>query len=260
MQSRNFRVADRARLLTNGESSTGRLNSNVRERFYKIQLQQRSSLNLSLSGLQANANLELLDRQGKLLSRSNQPGRTNETLSYSGEPGTYYVRVSRQQGKTRYQLRVNQEAAQPKGMVIPLAIPAAPDPIVQSVLDLTNQYRAQARLAPLSWNPVLTATALAHSQDMAFNDYFSHRGSDGSSLFDRLRVGGYRYDSAGENIAAGYATAEGVMAAWMNSPGHRANILDPDLKELGVGFFLLDQDPGTVQARYYWTQNFGTPG
>lgn len=259
MRSRDFRAAQAAKLLTPGNRSTGQLTSSTSERFYKIRSRQQGVLNLSLSGLQANATLELLNSQGKRLAQSIQPGRSDEAIQYDATPGTYYVRVSRQQGKTRYQLRLSQQPVQVKPAQIQLPLPPSPDPIVQAVLDLTNQYRAQAGLAPLRWNPVLTATALAHSQDMAYNDFFSHTGSDRSSLFDRLRAAGYAYDSAGENIAAGYATPAGVVQAWMQSPEHRANILSPEATEMGVGFFLMDQDPGTIQSRYYWTQNFGTP-
>jgi uncharacterized protein YkwD len=259
MRSRNFRVASTAKVLTDENRSSGRLNSLNPERLYKIHSRQHSLLNLTLSGLQANANLELLNQQGKRLSRSNQPGRTSESIRYQASPGTYYVRVSRQQGRTRYQLRLHQEPTPPTPVMLQLPLAQSPDPIVQSVINLTNLYRAQAGLSPLRWNPVLSATALAHSQDMAVNDFFGHTGSNGSSLFDRLRAAGYAYDTAGENIAAGYATPEGVVQAWMQSPGHQANILSPEATELGVGFVLLDQDPGRVQSRYYWTQNFGTP-
>ncbi|MBD2025735.1 CAP domain-containing protein [Leptolyngbya sp. FACHB-711] len=259
MRSKDFRAASTAKVLMAEDSSTGRLNSLTPERLYKIHSQQRGWLNLSLSRLQANANLELFNQQGKLLSQSSQPGRTSETIRREVGPGTYYVRVSRQQGKTRYQLKLDQEPVQVGLANLQLPLPQAPDPIVQSVLDITNQYRAQAGLSPLRWNSVLTATALAHSQDMALNDFFGHTGSNGSSLFDRLRAAGYGYDSAGENVAAGYATPENVVQAWMQSSGHRANILNPELTELGVGFFLMEQDSGTVQSRYYWTQNFGTP-
>lgn len=259
MRSRDFRTAQAAKLLTPGNRSIGQLSSSTPERFYKIRSRQQGVLSLSLSGLQANATLELLNPQGKRLAQSTQPGRSSEAIQYDVNPGTYYVRVFRQQGKTRYQLRLSQHPVQVKPAQVQLLLPAAPDPIVQAVLDLTNQYRAQASLAPLHWNSILTATALAHSQDMAYNDFFSHTGSDRSSLFDRLRAAGYAYDSVGENIAAGYATPAGVVQAWMQSPEHRANILSPDLREMGVGFFFLDQDPGTIQSRYYWTQNFGSP-
>lgn len=258
MRSKDFRAARNAKVLT-AEGSTGRLNALISERLYKIHSQQRGLLNVTLSGLQANANLELLNQQGRLLSRSTQPGRSSETIRQRVEPGTYYVRVSRQQGRTRYQLQVNQEPPQSEFAKFQLPLPQAPDSIAQAVVNATNQYRIQAGLSPLRWNPVLSVAALAHSQDMASNDFFGHMGSNGSSPLDRIRAAGYAYDSAGENVAAGYATPEGVVQAWMQSSSHRANILNPDFTEMGVGFFLMEQDPGVVRSRHYWTQDFGKP-
>jgi uncharacterized protein YkwD len=117
----------------------------------------------------------------------------------------------------------------------------------QQVFDLTNQQRAQFGLAPLSLNLTLNDVAEKHSQDMAINNYFSHQGRDGSQPWDRMRSQGYSYSRAAENIAFGQPTAQDVVTAWMNSPGHRQNILDPNLKEIGVGYY-----------NGYWTQDFGT--
>jgi uncharacterized protein YkwD len=117
----------------------------------------------------------------------------------------------------------------------------------QQVFDLTNQQRAQLGLAPLSLNLNLNNAAERHSQDMAINRYFSHQGLDGSQPWDRMRAQGYNYSRAAENIAFGQPTAQDVVTAWMNSAGHRQNILDPNLKEIGVGYY-----------NGYWTQNFGT--
>jgi uncharacterized protein YkwD len=77
----------------------------------------------------------------------------------------------------------------------------------------------------------------------------SHTGSDGSSPGDRITRAGYTWSAYGENVAYGYATPEQVMNGWMNSPGHRANILNCSFKEIGVGL----AQPGS-----YWTQDFGT--
>lgn len=123
------------------------------------------------------------------------------------------------------------------------------------MLELTNAERAKAGCRPLRWRPLLATVASAHSVDMATHNLFSHTGSDGSSPFDRMTRAGYRYSKAAENIAAGYATAASVVAGWMKSPGHRANILDCSLTETGVGVATRSgSDYGT-----YWTQDFGTP-
>jgi uncharacterized protein YkwD len=81
----------------------------------------------------------------------------------------------------------------------------------------------------------------------------SHTGSGGSQMGDRLAAAGYRFTSAGENIASGFSTVEDVMRAWMNSSGHRANILNPGFKEIGVARVVASD------GRVYWTQEFATP-
>ena len=91
---------------------------------------------------------------------------------------------------------------------------------------------------------------------MASNDFFAHDGSDGRTTFQRMRDAGYQYRRAAENVAAGTRSPADTVAAWMNSAGHRANILNCELREIGVGFV---EDPGDP-LRYgtYWTQDFGT--
>jgi uncharacterized protein YkwD len=118
----------------------------------------------------------------------------------------------------------------------------------QQVIDLTNQERAKQGLAPLKMDSRLNDSAEKHSQDMAAQNYFSHQGKNGSQPWDRMEDSGYgNFARAAENIALGQTSAQQVVSDWMNSPGHRRNILDPNLKDLGVGYF-----------NGYWTQNFGT--
>jgi uncharacterized protein YkwD len=132
-------------------------------------------------------------------------------------------------------------------------------PLIEQVLTLTNQHRLAIGLQPLRLNPILNAAAYAHSRDMAEQDYFSHYGLDGSTVYGRITALGYPSFITTENIAAGFSSPETVVQAWMDSPGHRANILNPLLEEIGIGFFFLEHDEGKYQSRYYWTQNFGTP-
>jgi uncharacterized YkwD family protein len=120
------------------------------------------------------------------------------------------------------------------------------------VLRLVNVERAKAGCQPLVANPLLNRTARAHSTDMAVRNFFSHTNPDGKSPFDRMRAAGYQGRMMGENIAAGYTTAGSVMTAWMNSSGHRANIVNCGYKEIGVGYYR------GGSYRHYWTQNFGT--
>ena len=136
---------------------------------------------------------------------------------------------------------------------------AAPGPsggdgaIQQQILDLTNAERAKANCGALTLQPALNAAADAHSEDMAANDYFSHTSQNGASPSDRARAAGYN-GGVGENIAAGYPDAASVMNGWMNSPGHRANILNCRYQHLGVGYAVSGSDR---RSTIYWTQNFG---
>ncbi|GLZ41005.1 CAP domain-containing protein [Actinokineospora sp. NBRC 105648] len=120
----------------------------------------------------------------------------------------------------------------------------------QKVLELVNARRAEAGCKPLRWNDKLGTAARKHSADMAANNYFSHTSQDGRSPFDRIRAEGYT-KGGGENIAAGQGTPEAVMTSWMNSAGHKANILNCKFGELGVGV----AKGGSY--RIYWTQTFG---
>jgi uncharacterized protein YkwD len=120
------------------------------------------------------------------------------------------------------------------------------------VLDLVNAQRQSAGCQPLTANSTLTAVARAHSTDMATRNFFSHTNPDGLSPFDRMRAAGYNGKLMGENIAAGYSTAQAVMTAWMNSAGHRANILNCGYAEIGIGY----ATGGSYG--HYWTQDFGT--
>lgn len=133
--------------------------------------------------------------------------------------------------------------------------PEALDAFEQEVLELTNAIRAEAGLPALRFDPALSAAADKHSRDMAEKNYFSHTQPDGDTLGDRVRDEGYNYGRAGENIAAGYRTPEDVVEGWMNSSGHRANILNANFEEIGVGYH---GDAGADTYTHYWTQVFGT--
>ncbi|GLY28901.1 CAP domain-containing protein [Kineosporia sp. NBRC 101731] len=117
------------------------------------------------------------------------------------------------------------------------------------VLRLVNEARRRAGSPPLRADERLRAAARGHSERMADLLFFSHQDPDGSDPGQRMRASGHPAPGA-ENIAAGQPVAELVMQAWMNSPGHRANILNPQFVSLGVG---VDLRPGGP----LWTQNFG---
>lgn len=125
------------------------------------------------------------------------------------------------------------------------------------VLRLTNQFRAENGLSALVLDKNLDETAEKHSKDMAMQDYFSHTGKDGSKPWDRAREEGYESGTVGENIAAGYRSAKAVVDGWIASPGHRANMLNSNYNEIGIGHYYLANDTGSVNYGHYWTQVFG---
>ncbi|MFJ6934346.1 CAP domain-containing protein [Streptomyces sp. NPDC101132] len=134
------------------------------------------------------------------------------------------------------------------------AAPAAPaatktSTTTERVVALVNKERAKAGCRAVKINAKLTKAARNHSKDMAAHRTMSHTGSDGSNPGDRITRTGYRWRTYGENVAYGYSTPSKVMAAWMRSPGHKANILNCAFKEIGVG--VAQPDP-------YWTQVFAT--
>lgn len=130
---------------------------------------------------------------------------------------------------------------------------------VKEVVDRTNQFRHQNGLSDLIPNPKLMAAAQAHSQNMASQDFYSHTGKDGSHPADRATAACYNWASMAENIAAGYQTPAEVVQGWIDSPGHRANMLNATLTEIGVGYSFLENDPGKETYYSYWTQLFGKP-
>jgi len=130
----------------------------------------------------------------------------------------------------------------------------------QQVLDLVNTERANAGLPPLKRNLELEYAARYHATDLAQDNYFDHGSYDragGSLAFvcaTGTRIGNYYAggNAWGENIAAGYGSPAAVMSAWMNSAGHRANILNANFREIGVGYFA-----GGGDYYQYWAQDFG---
>jgi uncharacterized protein YkwD len=143
-----------------------------------------------------------------------------------------------------------------------VAVPLPPSPpmlIAQSrydteLLELTNAERRKAGLPPLRYSAQLGQAAQRHAEDMARNNFFSHTGSNGSQVSDRVREAGYSYSYVGENISAGNATPAATLQNWMKSPGHRSNILKPEYTEIGFGYV------SAPSSRYghYWVQVFGS--
>jgi uncharacterized protein YkwD len=134
----------------------------------------------------------------------------------------------------------------------------------KEMLTQVNNARSQARncgtvnykaTAALSWNCTLEAVADAHSRDMGDHNFFSHTGSDGLSVGNRVTNAGYDWSAVGENIAAGQPTIDVVMNAWLDSPGHCANIMSPSYSEFGATSYAVSGSDYPI----YWTQVFAKP-
>lgn len=133
------------------------------------------------------------------------------------------------------------------------------------LLVLVNNARAAERTCgsqifaattPLTWNDKLHNAAAAHSQDMVQNNFFDHKSADGTTFDKRITNAGYNMGWGGENIAAGQRTVNSVMQSWLQSPGHCANIMNVNFKEIGVACV-----KGTTSNTYshYWTMDLASP-
>jgi uncharacterized protein YkwD len=132
------------------------------------------------------------------------------------------------------------------------------------LLQKVNAARAQARscgatampaTGALAWNDALFLAAAGHARDMAQQNYFAHVSLDGRTFTERITAAGYVWTAAGENIAAGYASIESVLAGWLASPDHCMNIMNADYAEIGVSCV---QQSGTSYGTY-WAMDLGRP-
>jgi len=146
----------------------------------------------------------------------------------------------------------------------PFAALRDPAAVAQRVLELVNAARAEARscggdrfepVPPLAMATMLTAAASLHSLDMAARGRLGHDGSDGSDSGERMTRAGYVWQAAGENVAAGQHDADAAVAAWLESPGHCATLMNAKFTDTGIAFALA---PGKDPA-VYWTQVFAAP-
>ena len=133
----------------------------------------------------------------------------------------------------------------------------------RKLLDLINTARAEPRqcgtqaftaTAPLSWNDTLAGAANSHTRNMANGNFFDHLDPDGRTPGDRAELAGYIAKNIGENIASGLDTPRKVVDGWLASPGHCANLMNPQFRELGAAYAM---DPKS-DAGIYWTGLFGT--
>ncbi|WP_312018586.1 sigma-70 family RNA polymerase sigma factor [Streptomyces sp. I05A-00742] len=174
----------------------------------------------------------------------------SSSASGSGSQSTTSTRAESRSQETRQSGAASRTPAKRSAKV---PAPAAGNPggsLQQQVTALVNAERAKAGCSPVRANSQLTQAAQGHSDDMAARNFFDHTNPDGKGPGDRVTAAGYRWSTYGENIAYGQQTPASVMDTWMNSSGHRANILNCSFKEIGVG---INNAPGGPR----WTQVFG---
>lgn len=159
---------------------------------------------------------------------------------------------------TKFDFVMTRDDASETPTPTPTPTPSTGD-LEQQVLVLVNQERAKVGLQPLTFESHLIQAAETHSQNMALQDFVSHTGADGSEPSDRIRATGFQITGLwGENIFIGGSTPEQAVNWWMNSPDHRASILDSDFTQIGVGHYFLANDTGNENWNHYWTQVFSS--
>ena len=233
---------------------------------YSFNLAQASSFNLKFRSSGRGANLKLIQDRNQnglvdagevLQSTTMRPQQGTMNVSQL-DTGTYLLQVSTTaKGNNNYRLNLTSTplgtSTQAQGTT------NAASSLIDQVVSLTNNFRRQNGLSALTANPLLNAAAQTQSQNMALQDYFDHTAPDGSTPGQRVTAAGYQWSRVAENIGAGYNTADAVVQGWINSPGHRANMLDPNVTEIGVGYYFHPNDTGNENWNYYWTQEFGKP-
>lgn len=184
--------------------------------------------------------------------------QTADTDVYTVQPGDSLWKIS-----LKYQvglseiISANPQFSNPDliypGDKVTVPLYTATKSVEEEVVRLVNAERAKNGLQPLTANWQLARVARYKSTDMRDKGYFSHTSPTYGSPFDMMKNFNISYSAAGENIAAGQTTAQAVMDSWMNSAGHRQNILSPNYTEIGVGYCT------GGSYRYYWTQMFIHP-
>ena len=186
------------------------------------------------------AGLLTIPAQAAYLSHTVAPGDTMWKLAVRYQVGTSEI------------IQANPQISDPN-LIYPgqvLQIPQLDSTVTSyetEVIRLVNEIRRENGLNPLTANWELSRVARYKSQDMADNRYFSHTSPTYGSPFQMIKAFGLSYRTAGENIAMGYSTPQAVVDGWMNSSGHRANILNASYTQIGVGY---------VAQGHYWTQMF----
>ncbi|NHZ90926.1 CAP domain-containing protein [Massilia sp. CCM 8733] len=212
------------------------------------------------------------------IERAGYPVAQADAIHVAGvsDPVRVMASIERSYCKTLLSARFAHVGARRSGdsWLIVLAQPAPPSAASRlppsreaglRILEAANRARASARncgaqafeaAPPLVWNEELAAAAQGHSADMAGKRYFSHAGKDGRMVDERALAAGYNWRRVGENIAVGQESPDEVVAGWLDSPGHCANLMDAQLSDMGAGYAI---HHAGERARVYWTQVLADP-
>lgn len=212
------------------------------------------------------------------IERAGYPVAKAEAIFISGpaDANAVMASIERQYCKTLLNPDFSDVGAARNGdsWLIVLAQPAPPPAINllpgsvaagKAILEAVNRARAAPRSCgeqyfpaaqQVAWNGALGDAALVHSRDMAEHRYFSHKGKDGRAAAERALQAGYRWRRIGENIAAGQSSPEEVVAGWLSSPGHCANIMNGGFTDMGAAYAI---NSARETGRVYWTQVFAAP-
>lgn len=198
--------------------------------------------------------LQIRNNAGKIVSKKvfkkaaancGSGGTCSVASPYTFASGNYSWRVIAINGAGKTQTSF-------RALTVQLSTPPSP---AQEVLRLVNERRCAAGLTPLALNNNLNQAAQKHSNRMARLNFFGHTDPyNGSTFQSRIRAAGYQGSSLAENIAAGQSSAQQVFNTWWNSGGHRANLMDPAYRHMGLGY----ASNASSTYRHYWTQTFGT--
>ncbi|MFI6743031.1 CAP domain-containing protein [Nonomuraea sp. NPDC050451] len=184
------------------------------------------------------------------------------TLKMPCKPGTYYAVATDYRGGSAKSKAVRltcvtptptpttRETGAPPASETKEATTSVGTALEKEVVRLTNAERAKGGCDPLKHDARLRRAAFGHSADMAKNDYFDHDSQDGRDMVDRIRATGFSGSTLAENIAMGQRSAAEVVRGWMNSDGHRRNIMNCSYTLIGVGA------AKDAQGQIYWTQDF----
>jgi uncharacterized protein YkwD len=277
-------LADDATTLTNAEPTTGLSGSTNSKQYFKIEVPANATnLVIKTSGGDGDVDLYVKAGQQPTLNsydcRPSQTGNNESCDNLTKTDTTYYIMLHGYYDYSGVTLSAsysqdsqgNSAASESEGGSSSNSDSSEQTTgdcemtAVQSeLLAAHNEARSQGRncgdtyypaVPALTWNCKLASAAAAHDQDMAANNIFSHTGSDGSQIWDRITDAGYTPSYWGENIAAGYSTVDQVMQVWLESSGHCSNIMSENFTEMGADKLT------TSGAAYpvYWTTDFGRP-